>query len=228
MLAERLADIRGRIVAACHRSNRDPEEVTLVGAAKRQPIDRIRAACAAGLTVVGENRVQEAELKQPELPRLDWHLIGPLQSNKAKRAVRLFSTIHSVDRLKIARALDREARSAGKSLHGFFEINLGSEDSKHGFDPRRVIEEVEPLGELESLEIVGLMAIPPRESDPNAARRWFAKLRQLRDELCAQAEWSDCRGWLSMGMSGDFETAIEEGATHVRVGTALFGERPEL
>lgn len=225
MIAERLAAIQERIAAACQRSQRRPEEVTLVGAAKLQPLEKISAARDAGLRVVGENRVQEAERKQPELPGLEWHLIGPLQSNKAKRAVRLFSTVHSIDRPKIARILAREAAAIGRELQGFLEVNVGREDSKHGFDPGEVVEQARSLAGLEALEIVGLMAIPPFETDPEAARRWFRQLRELRDELCATAELADCRGWLSMGMSSDFEVAIEEGATHVRIGTALFGER---
>lgn len=172
--------------------------------------------------------MQEAEAKQPELPGLEWHLIGPLQSNKAKRAVALFSAVHSIDRPKIARALDREAANREKKLQGFLEVNLGGEESKHGFPPAQLVEQSRSLAELEALEIVGLMSIPPWETDPEHARSWFRRLRSLRDELCSQPEWAGCRGWLSMGMSGDFETAIEEGATHVRVGTALFGERPPV
>lgn len=230
MVAERLASIRQRIAEACERAGREPADVTLIGASKHQAIEKIRAAHSAGLTIVGENRVQEAAHKRVELEDLgglDWHLFGPLQSNKARKAAALFSTVHSIDRPKIARALDREAQRIDRRLLGFLEVNVGSEESKHGFDPDRLIEESLPLADLESLEVVGLMAIPPREDDVAAARGWFARLRSLRDELCSRTEWSSCRGWLSMGMSGDFELAIEEGATHVRVGTALFGERPD-
>jgi pyridoxal phosphate enzyme (YggS family) len=226
MIAERLASIRGRIDAACRRVERAPEEVILVGAAKRQPIDRLVSARDAGLTVVGENRVQEAQAKQPEVSGLEWHLIGPLQSNKARKAVELFSAVHSIDRLKIAQALDREAAMQNRRLRGFLEVNLGRETSKHGFDPDSLIDLVRPLAELEALTIVGLMAIPPLETEPVKARVWFARLRELRDRLCARPEWSGCPGQLSMGMSGDFEIAVEEGATHVRIGTLLFGERP--
>ncbi len=225
-IAERFADVRERIAAACRGCGRQPGEITLVGAAKRQPVDKIRAARDAGLTVVGENRVQEAEEKQPRLPGLEWHLIGPLQSNKAKRAAQLFSTIHSIDRVKIGRALDREAGSLDKALSGFLEVNLGREATKHGFDPDSLLEQARPLAGLERLKIVGLMAIPPWETESERARRWFSMLRALRDELCARAEWQGCPGWLSMGMSSDFEPAIEEGATHVRIGTLLFGDRP--
>lgn len=224
-VAERLTGIRERMAAACRRAGRSVDEVTLVGAAKRQPLEKLAEARDAGLTIVGENRVQEAEWKRERISGLEWHLIGPLQSNKAKRAAELFSVIHSIDRPKIARALDREAGRLGARLGGFFEINLGSEPSKHGFDPESLTESVRPLAELESLEILGLMAIPPRETEEEAIRGWFRRLRELRDDLCARAEWSACPGLLSMGMSGDFEIAIEEGATHVRVGTLLFGER---
>jgi pyridoxal phosphate enzyme (YggS family) len=227
MTAERFAAIQQRIAAACQRCNRSPDEVTLVGAAKRQPLETIRAVCQAGVKVIGENRVQEAEEKQPHLPELDWHLIGPLQSNKAKKAARLFSTVHSIDRPKIARALAREAAALDRELQGFLEVNVGREQSKHGFDPSEVVAQARVLAELESLRIVGVMAIPPYESDPEAARAWFRRLRELRDELCSTAELAECPGWLSMGMSSDFEVAIEEGATHVRVGTALFGPRPQ-
>jgi len=225
MIAERFAAIQQRIAAACQRSDRGPDEVTLVGAAKRQPLDRIQAARDAGLRVIGENRVQEAEHKRPQLPGLDWHLIGPLQSNKAKKAVHLFSTVHSIDRPKIAHALARAATQADRELLGFLEVNVGGEPSKHGFDPRELLAQAGPLAQLSSMKIVGLMAIPPYEEDPEAARKWFRTLRELRDELCSTPEWAGCPGWLSMGMSSDFEIAIEEGATHVRVGTALFGAR---
>ncbi len=225
MVEERLATIRSRIAEACRRSGRSPDEVTLVGAAKRQPIEKVVAARDAGLRVVGENRVQEAQAKREHLDGLEWHLIGPLQSNKAKKAVELFSVVHSIDRLKIARVLDREAAKRDQPLEGLLEVNLGREPSKHGFDPDAVIGAARELAGLEALRIVGLMAIPPRESDESAARGWFAQLRTLRDELREQPDWTDFPGWLSMGMSGDFEIAIEEGATHVRVGTLLFGER---
>ena len=231
-VAERLAEVRRRIRQACERSGRDLGEVALVGVSKRQPIDRVRAAVAAGLGILGEIRVQEAVAKSSELdPRIDWHFLGPLQSNKVKPAVRLFSTVHSVDRLRIGRRLDREASRQGRRLAGFLEVNLGAEPSKHGFAPVGLTAAVEPLAALESLRIVGLMAIPPYEEDLEKARGWFRELRRLRDELAARREWRQRPGGppalLSMGMTHDFEVAIEEGATHVRVGTAIFGERPD-
>ena len=225
--AERLRAIETRIQQACGRVRRSPAEVTLVGASKQQPIGVLRETAAAGLTVFGENRVQEARDKIPQLGgEIDWHLIGPLQSNKARLAVTLFSTVQSIDRIKIARTLDREAARGGRTITGFLEVNVGGEASKHGFSPAGLAEQVAPLAELESLRIVGLMAIPPFEEATESSRRWFRRLREVRDELFARPEWSTRPGLLSMGMSHDFEVAIEEGATHVRVGTALFGPRP--
>jgi pyridoxal phosphate enzyme (YggS family) len=224
---DRYRSVRERVDAACHDAGRSPADVVLVGASKRQSIERMRAAWEAGLRVFGENRVQEAEAKRPQLPaECDWHLLGPLQSNKAKKAVRLFSTVHSVDRLKIGLTLDREAGKLGVKMEGFLEVNLGEEPSKHGFSPAGLAPQAEPLAGLEHLRIVGLMAIPPFERDLARARRWFDRLRELRDELAARSEWRGFPGALSMGMSHDFELAILAGATHVRVGTDLFGERP--
>ncbi len=223
---ERLADIRRRIREACDRAGRDAGEVTLIGASKRQPIARLEAAIAAGLRVFGESRIQEAVVKIPQLPvGLDWHFIGTLQSNKAKVAARFFDTVHSLDRLKIARALDRAAEKQGRRIQGFIQVHLGSEPTKHGFPEDGLAEAVRPLADLEHLDIVGLMAIPPWEEDAARRRAWFRRMRELRDELAERPEWQAFPGLLSMGMSQDFELAIEEGATHVRVGTSLFGPR---
>ena len=226
-VGDRYRAVRARLEAACRAAGRDPGEVVLVGASKRQSLERMHAAFAAGLRVFGENRVQEAEAKRPEMPaECDWHLLGPLQSNKVKKAVRLFSTVHSIDRLKIARALSREAGLQGVTLEGFLEINVGAEPSKHGFLPDQLAAAAEELAALDHLRIVGLMAIPPFERDPARARGWFDRLRELRDELAERSDWSGFAGRLSMGMSHDFEIAIAAGATHVRVGTDLFGARP--
>jgi len=223
---ERLNRVRDRLRAACERSGRDLDGVEMLGNSKRQPLDRVRAALAAGLTVLGENQVQEAVAKSAELPvGVDWHLVGHLQSHKVKAAVRLFSTIHSVDRVKIARKIDLEAERQDRRIDGFVQVNLGDEASKHGSPEAGLAEAMRPLAELERLRVVGLMAIPPFEPDPEAMRRWFRRLRQLRDEVFSDARWHGCPGWLSMVMSYDFEVAIEEGATHVRVGTSIFGER---
>ena len=215
---------------AAKRAGRRPEEVTLVGVTKMHPAALVEAAWRAGLRVVGENRVQEALEKSQELadrPDVapEWHLIGPLQSNKVRAALELFRTIHSIDRVKIAEAIDREAGARGLAVQGFLAINVGDEESKHGFSPRGLAEAVRPLADLANLRIVGLMAIPPQGDDPEESRPWFRKLRELRDDFAARPEWKDFPGLLSMGMSDDFEVAVEEGATHVRVGTALFGPR---
>lgn len=234
---ERFRAVAERLAAACRRAGRDPGSVTLVGAGKRQPIERLAAACEAGLAVLGENRVDEAERHREALERLDpsparspvaglaWHLIGPLQSNKARRAAQLFDLVHSIDRPKIAHVLDRHLGELGRSIPGLLEVNLGGEPTKHGFAPESLAQAVRPLADLEHLRIHGLMAIPPQTDDPEQARAWFGRLRDLRDELAERPEWSGFGGALSMGMSDDFEIAVEEGATHVRVGTALFGSR---
>ena len=236
-LPVRVAEVRERIEAACARVRRPPDEVTLVGVSKTHPAALAEAAWRAGVRVFGENRVQEALGKSAELAHLppppegpEWHLIGPLQSNKVRAALDLFRTIHSIDRLKIAEAIDREAAARGLRVDGFLEVNVGGESSKHGFTADGLAEQVLPLAGLSAsprvgLRIVGLMAIPPFGEDREASRRWFIRLRELRDELASRPEWAGFPGLLSMGMSHDYEVAVEEGATHVRVGTALFGVR---
>jgi len=225
-VAERLAWIRNRIEEACRRGGRPAGGITLVGASKTQGPPLLAEAWEAGLRVFGENRVQEAVAKSRELPSgIEWHLIGPLQSNKVRPAVELFRAVHSIDRPGIAEALDREAAARGKVLDGFLEINLGGEESKHGFVPEGLADAVRPLAGLAHLRIAGLMAIPPPGETAEDSRPWFRKLRELRDGLAGRPEWRGFPGWLSMGMSDDFEVAVEEGATHVRVGSALFGPR---
>lgn len=235
-LPARLSEVRERIAAAAARAGRRPGDVTLIGVTKTHPAALVEAAWKAGVRVAGENRVQEALGKSRELAHLAaapdglaWHLIGPLQSNKVRAALDLFRTIHSIDRPKIAEAVDREASARGLRVEGFLEVNVGSEASKHGFPPDGLAEAVRPLARYlkneSALRIVGLMAVPPFADDPEASRRWFVRLRELRDELAARPEWAGFRGLLSMGMSHDYEIAVEEGATHVRVGTALFGAR---
>lgn len=225
-VAARVAEVRAGIAAACARAGRDPSSVVLVGASKGQPVERLAAAFRAGVSIFGENRVQEAQAKAPLLPATaEWHLIGPLQSNKAKLAAGLFRAVHSIDRVKIARALDRWAGARGRRLPAFLEVNLGGEETKHGLPPGRLLEEARAIAGLDHLEVVGLMAIPPFGDDAEASRPWFRRLRELRDALVADPAFARCPGWLSMGMTSDFEVAIEEGATHVRIGTALFGPR---
>lgn len=221
-----LQSIRQRIERACERVGRHPSEVVVLGASKSQPIERLEWAYEAGLRVFGENRVQEALAKQPQLPAtIDWHLIGPLQSNKVNKVVGAFSTVHSIDRLKIAQALDRAAARRQEPIIGLLEVNLAEEDTKHGFTPSQVLDSRDELSRLEILTIEGLMAIPPLEVDPEDSRHWFRQLRELRDELFSSAAWGERAGLLSMGMSSDYAIAVEEGATHVRIGSALFGPR---
>ncbi|MEM9290399.1 MAG: YggS family pyridoxal phosphate-dependent enzyme [Acidobacteriota bacterium] len=235
VFAERLEAVQQRITEACHRVDRNPAEVTLVGISKTHPAEALKAAFDAGLRIFGESRVQEAEAKLEVLPTemihaAEWHFIGPLQSNKTRPAVRSFDTVHAIDRPKIARRLAHEAKAQGKVLRGFLEVNLGGEESKHGFSPDALLQ-LDELAGLEALEIIGLMAIPPAPtgSTPReraeSSRPWFQRLRSLRDQLLQRPAWASCPGCLSMGMSGDFEVAVEEGATHVRVGSTLFGPR---
>ncbi len=226
-VAERLANVQRRMRETCERCGREPEAVELIGISKRQPIERVREALAGGLRVLGENQVQEAVAKSAHLPvNVVWHFVGHLQSNKVKAAVRVFDAIHSIDRLKIARRINLEAERQSKSLIGFVQINLGNEPAKSGYPSEGLFDAIRPLADLERLRIVGLMAIPPFEEDLLAARKWFRELRELRDAMRSRREWQGFPGWLSMGMSHDFEMAIEEGATHVRVGTSIFGRRP--
>ncbi len=225
-MPERLARIRARIESAAGRAGRPSGGVTLMGASKTQPASAVAEAFQAGLRVFGENRVQEGLAKARELPsEIEWHLIGPLQSNKVRAALDLFHTIHSIDRPSIAEAVEREAAKRGIAVTGFLEVNLGGEETKHGFPAAGLVETVRPLAAYGHLRIAGLMAIPPLGRAAEESRPWFRRLRALRDELAAAPEWAGFPGWLSMGMSDDFEVAIEEGATHVRVGTALFGPR---
>jgi hypothetical protein len=224
-LPARLAAIRERIAAAAARAGRDPGGVRLVGASKRQPTALLRVAYDAGLRDFGENRVQEAERKAPDLPAdITWHLLGPLQSNKARRAIELFDVLHAIDRVSAAVLLERRLAETGATREAFLEVNVGGEASKHGFAPAELLASAGELAALERLRIVGLMTIPPPSGEAEAARAFFRRLRALGDELRARHGQAFGNA-LSMGMSDDFEVAVEEGATHVRVGTALFGTR---
>ena len=225
-VAARLGGIERRIAAACARAGRSRESVRLVGASKQQPLAILRQAYDAGLRRFGENRVQEGLAKAGELPvDVEWHLLGPLQSNKVRPALERFTLFHAVDRARIALALDAEARARGIVVRGLLEINLGGEQSKHGFDPAGLAEAIAPLAALTHLELVGLMAIPPPGPDAEASRPHFRRLREIARELAERPEWSGRLNELSMGMSDDFEIAVEEGATYVRVGSQLFGAR---
>jgi pyridoxal phosphate enzyme (YggS family) len=228
-LTDRLAAVRVRIAGACRRAGRDPLVVTLVAVTKTVPADLIRQAVDAGLTDFGENRVQEAREKQSELAstRARWHLIGHLQRNKAKDAVTLFDVIHSVDSTDLAQELQRQAATRrDRPLDALVQVNVSGEASKFGCAPVDALSVARAIGDGTALRLSGLMAIAPFADDPESARPHFRRLRQVRDEVASALGRPAASLKLSMGMSGDFEVAIEEGADLVRVGTALFGARP--
>ena len=227
-LGARLAAIRARIAAAAKNCRRDPEEVRLIAISKTHPASVIKRVIEFGALDVGENRVQEAEGKISEIGRdaARWHLVGHLQANKARRAVNLFDFIHSLDSIDLAHRLDRLCREEGREkLAVLVQVDLGHEETKSGIDESELTHLVENLGPLNRLELTGLMTLPPFFDDPEQSRPFFRRLRQLRDELAARGAFGSGKGELSMGMTNDFEVAIEEGATMVRVGTAIFGER---
>ena len=231
-LAENVVRVRERIDAAARRAGSNPDEITLMGVCKTFPVERIREAYSAGLRVFGENRVQEFAEKSRALRDLkdaEWHLIGHLQSNKAAKAAELFGAVDSVDSIRLAERLNAAAEKAGKILAILIEINIGGEDAKSGTAPDS--EELEriliaaPL--WGNLRVRGLMTVPPYSEDPESARPFFRKLRELRDRIASRKLPSVEMDVLSMGMSHDFEVAIGEGSTCVRVGTAIFGDRAE-
>jgi pyridoxal phosphate enzyme (YggS family) len=228
-IAGNLAHIRRRMAEAAERAKRLPDEVTLVAVTKTVPTAVMREAARAGQETFGENRVQEAEAKiteiRSELPDLRWHLIGHLQTNKARPAVQLFSLIESVDSERLARRLDASAASAGLRMPVLLEVNVAAEGSKSGFLREELRGALADILRLTHLEVRGLMTIAPLVDDPEDVRWVFRALRELRDEIRERHEAPGMRE-LSMGMSNDFSVAIEEGATMVRVGRALFGERP--
>jgi len=221
----RLAGVRQRIAAAAERARRDPSNITLIAVGKTFPAELVAQAVRAGATDLGENRVQEAVAKRPAVPPATWHLIGPLQRNKAAAALATFDVIHTVDRAEIADRLQLllERDWPGRRQRVLLEVNVGREPQKAGALPEEAQALATTILGHDRLELIGLMAIPPFGDDPEASRPHFRALRALRDRLC------DGLGrelpQLSMGMSLDFEVAIEEGATMVRVGTAIFGER---
>lgn len=224
-VSENVERVRERIARAALRGDRRPEEVVLVAAAKTMPAEAIREAYEAGVKAFGENRVQEWEAKQPQLADLQasWHFIGHLQSNKARRASRLFDWIDSVDELALAAKLDEAAGETNEWLAILIEVQLDTTESKSGVEQHKLPALAEGIAQLPHLQLRGLMAIPPYCEDPRDARPYFRRLRRLRDDL--QTQLGRPLPELSMGMSHDFEIAIEEGATQVRVGTAIFGER---
>lgn len=220
-----LQTVRERIARAAERAGRRPETVLLVAVSKGVDLERIREAVAAGVPALGENRVQEARGKVAALGRpVPWHLVGHLQTNKVRDALACFDLIHSLDRLALAVELARRARAEGRTVEVLVQVNVAEEATKGGFRPADLKPALEALTELPSLRVRGLMAIPPLPREPEESRPHYRELRRLRDTTAAWGLPFDLEE-LSMGMSGDFEVAIEEGATMVRVGTAIFGPR---
>lgn len=227
-LAVRLADVRARVGAAAQKSGRRPDEVRLIAISKTHPASVISQVCQLGATDFGENRVQEAEGKIAEIGRekVRWHLVGHLQANKARRAVNLFDVIHSVDTPDLAQRLDRLCAEEGReTLPVLIQVDLGHEETKSGIDESELNHMVESVGPLTRVKLIGLMTLPPFFDDPEQSRPFFRRLCELRDGLNQRGAFGDQTGELSMGMTHDFEVAIEEGATMVRIGTAIFGER---
>jgi pyridoxal phosphate enzyme (YggS family) len=221
-IQERFSGVRDRIAKAARRAGRNPGEVELVAVSKKQSAELIREAVDAGQLLFGENRVQEAMVKIPSLPgSLRWHLVGHLQSNKIRKALPLFELIHSVDSAELAGEIDRIAGETGLFPRVLLEVNVSGEGSKHGFRPEQLERDLETLLALPRLQVEGFMTMAPLAPEAEAARPFFAGLRELRDRMAARAGIPF--GILSMGMSGDFEVAVEEGATLVRVGSAIFG-----
>jgi len=222
-----LASVRERIAAAARRAGRDPAAVTLVAVTKTVGADVVERALRAGIEVVGENRVQEAAAKKPlvQVPAC-WHLIGHLQRNKARKAVELFDLIESLDSVRLLETLDRLGRERSRPVEAFVEVNLAGEATKAGVSPEELPQLLDAVAGRSGLRVRGLMTVPPWSDDPESSRRWFRQLRRLAErERRRERPGVDLRD-LSMGMSHDFEVAVEEGATVVRVGTAIFGPRP--
>ena len=218
--------ILSRIAEAAIRAGRNPYEIRLLGAAKSQSIDAIQAAVAAGVTLIGENYVQEAQAKKRAIAQtIEWHMIGHLQRNKAKLAVELFDVIESVDSFELAREIDKQGRKKGKKVRAFLEVNLGGEESKSGLAKDNVLDLLKAVAELSHLQIEGLMSVPPLKENPEEVRPYFRQLLELQLKLRQEQLPNVDLKELSMGMTHDYVVAVEERATIVRIGTALFGPR---
>src|SRR5580658_8303236 len=229
-ISENVGVVRERVAAASRRAGRDPAEITLMAVSKTQSPERIREAHRTGLRVFGENRVQEFAAKVEalrDLENAEWHMIGHLQTNKAAKTAELFRTVDSVDSLKIAEKLDAAARDLARKIHVLIEVNVGGEAAKSGVAPhsQQLEDMLMAAPRLEALAFLGLMTVPPLTDDPEGARHYF---RELRDTIAARNLPALAMNQLSLGMSHDFEVAVEEGSTCVRVGTAIFGERAKM
>ncbi|MGD0813938.1 MAG: YggS family pyridoxal phosphate-dependent enzyme [Verrucomicrobiota bacterium] len=223
-IAANLNDIRQRVAAACARAGRDPSSVTLVTVSKGHPADMVRAAADLGLSLFGESKVQEAKIKISQCPgSLQWHLIGHLQSNKCRDAVHFFTMIQSVDSLDLAREINKFAEKSAKTMPVLLEINVAGEASKFGYSPEKVLLEFKEINALPKLEVHGLMTVAPWTQEPEKVRPVFRRLAELKKQ-CEEILGAPLPH-LSMGMSGDFEVAVEEGATMIRLGSAVLGPR---
>jgi PLP dependent protein len=226
-LKQRLEQVKARIRQAASACNRDADSIRLVAVSKTVPAERVKSAINAGVEILGENYVQEAVEKIKALVQysVSWHFIGHLQSNKAKYAVRLFDLIHSVDSIKLARELDKQAKKVDKVQQILLQVNISGEDTKSGITPEEAPRLVSAISQLKNLSLKGLMTMPPYFYQPEKVQPYFAALRELRDRIEEESIANGSLRELSMGMTGDFEVAIKEGATLVRIGTAIFGER---
>lgn len=223
-IADRLAQVRGKVEEATRRSGRREGAVSLLVVSKTWPTDTVREVVDAGQLFFGENKLQEGEVKIPALPRnLEWHFIGTLQRNKVRKTLPLFSVVHSISSMKLARFTDRVAGELELKPKIFLELNLAGEESKHGFAKDELLASLDEICTFQNVNIQGLMCIPPKVDSPEEARPWFAQLREFQEELRVRSSLSLPE--ISMGMSGDYEVAIEEGSTIVRVGSAIFGPR---
>jgi pyridoxal phosphate enzyme (YggS family) len=223
-LAANIASVQQRIASACERAGRPSDSVTLLAVSKNHPPEMVNEAATLGLTLFGENKVQEAKAKIPLCPsRLRWHMLGHLQTNKSRDAVELFEMIQSVDSFHLAEEINKRAEQASKTMPVLLEVNAGGEASKFGYRPEQLLADLPRINELARLEIQGLMTVPPWAPNPEKVRPLFRQLRELKSKL--EEILGAPLEHLSMGMTGDFEVAIEEGATIVRIGTAIFGER---
>jgi pyridoxal phosphate enzyme (YggS family) len=224
-VSDRIAEVTRRIQAACERAGRDPREVTLVAVTKTVPPERVQEAVAAGVKILGENRVQEAAAKAPAVPGAVWHLVGHLQTNKVKKALSIFQMIQSVDTLALAAEIDKRAAEAGRSVDVLVEVNTSGEATKFGARPEECVDLVGEMSHLRRISVKGLMTIGAFTSDDGTVRACFRRLRDLRERIQSAKLEGVPMEYLSMGMTSDFEIAIEEGSNMLRIGTGIFGSR---
>lgn len=226
MITNNLKNVQNRILAAAQRSNRNPSEITLIAVSKTKPVEMIKEIYDAGIREFGENKVQEINLKYEALPKdINWHMIGHLQRNKVKAVISEACLIHSVDSIRLAEQISKEASSRKITVSVLLEVNIANEETKYGFKSEETEDALIRISKLPNIIVRGLMTSAPIVSDPEENRQYFKALKQLCVDLKAKNIDNTSMDFLSMGMTGDFEVAIEEGATHVRVGTAIFGER---